>query len=1064
MYRGQNTPRGGRGTPGGGGRGSRGNTPRGSGTNTPRGRGRGRGGGGGFARFEVEQEAQVVMAELGISYPSPYRGRGGGGQRGFSPFRGAFTPPSGRGRGYTPPSGRGKRGGGLGYRAMPEDDRGYEWARPIGGGGGSVLDSGGGGRGRERERDPRQSQRPLLKPIVFVKAGTLFEERDELLKAEVQDADEDQEATADWLAKAFERAAEIERAVEHDSAQPSGAPSGIQTPRDTLEELVAQSVMPGIFLQATTTTRTITVELPKSVGAMEIDSEEEDEVVYVAPAQRSQVASMGPSPALPAAPLPVPAPLPAPESAPAPTALPTTSLPPTLPVIPAIPTIPQPHSLIHSLDPSRAATPDRFPTASVLSGLLKGFVGKAAEGTTSAASTPCEMVGEVREGAAVGLGLEEIVKALQAEVVAPAVEPAEVAPAPLVETAEVLAAPAPVVDTAEVVSVPAPAPIPAVDTTEATPVQAQVEEAVPSAFPDAAAAAVPTFETFAFSPTFSSPRNVSSSKGKSTSLKRKEIKRLRRAALRQRTKLSMPGGEEAGPRVGDSDLEWGTDGPPVRVPGGEEEEDSDSDDEEDELEFTAAADKMAAGSLSDALATMDIDMLDEDAMARFALGWGAQQLSIADLDVEERIKRENGDKSSSDEEVSGSESESEDLDEVLREAEKELLGESDDDEEIDELDEDDDEEEALGEDGQPVAGPSGGFQARLVRAKAAAAKATASKKKKWRLNYDEEESSDDEEMFEGGFAWDDKDGNLVDEIQAVLDGNDELLKGDRKSRKKLFSAIRDGNLGGIVDMDDALFASSILKSKNRKRNDLPPELQILWDKDRAKKADYKRARALERKRQLGNPFKTASKDKGKGKKGKSNPDESDTSETDSEFEAEFEDVTDMFSLERMIRVFLRDLGKTTMTLPAMDKESRRRVHLLADCFKLKSQSKGKGTDRFPILTKTTRSGIAINEKRVERILRASKNSGPGSNMAEFNKAMQGKQRKDKGGGKSNAHHGEGEIVGAKAAKIADTNVGYKMLQMMGWSEGDRIGLTAGGIIDPLTARIKRTKLGLGAAL
>jgi hypothetical protein len=37
-----------------------------------------------------------------------------------------------------------------------------------------------------------------------------------------------------------------------------------------------------------------------------------------------------------------------------------------------------------------------------------------------------------------------------------------------------------------------------------------------------------------------------------------------------------------------------------------------------------------------------------------------------------------------------------------------------------------------------------------------------------------------------------------------------------------------------------------------------------------------------------------------------------------------------------------------------------------------------------------------------------------------------------------------------------------MLGMMGWSEGDRIGVT-GGIQDPLTAIIKITKLGLGAA-
>ena len=38
-----------------------------------------------------------------------------------------------------------------------------------------------------------------------------------------------------------------------------------------------------------------------------------------------------------------------------------------------------------------------------------------------------------------------------------------------------------------------------------------------------------------------------------------------------------------------------------------------------------------------------------------------------------------------------------------------------------------------------------------------------------------------------------------------------------------------------------------------------------------------------------------------------------------------------------------------------------------------------------------------------------------------------------------------------------------MLALMGWSEGDRIGMQAGGLQDPLTAVIKHTKLGLGAS-
>jgi predicted RNA-binding protein Jag len=46
-------------------------------------------------------------------------------------------------------------------------------------------------------------------------------------------------------------------------------------------------------------------------------------------------------------------------------------------------------------------------------------------------------------------------------------------------------------------------------------------------------------------------------------------------------------------------------------------------------------------------------------------------------------------------------------------------------------------------------------------------------------------------------------------------------------------------------------------------------------------------------------------------------------------------------------MFLTDHGKTTMTLPPMEKFSRKRVHELASCYQLKSQSKGKGRGRFP---------------------------------------------------------------------------------------------------------------------
>jgi len=59
-------------------------------------------------------------------------------------------------------------------------------------------------------------------------------------------------------------------------------------------------------------------------------------------------------------------------------------------------------------------------------------------------------------------------------------------------------------------------------------------------------------------------------------------------------------------------------------------------------------------------------------------------------------------------------------------------------------------------------------------------------------------------------------------------------------------------------------------------------------------------------------------------------------------------------------------------------------------------------------------------------------------------------------------HREGEEVGKTAPRLDDSNVGFRLLETMGWSEGDRIGASTNGLEVPLTAVIKTSKLGLGA--
>ena len=56
--------------------------------------------------------------------------------------------------------------------------------------------------------------------------------------------------------------------------------------------------------------------------------------------------------------------------------------------------------------------------------------------------------------------------------------------------------------------------------------------------------------------------------------------------------------------------------------------------------------------------------------------------------------------------------------------------------------------------------------------------------------------------------------------------------------------------------------------------------------------------------------------------------------------------TGISGLIEQVRVFVDDPHLTTHTLPPMDKEGRRRMHMLAECFDLKSKSRGQGKARF----------------------------------------------------------------------------------------------------------------------
>jgi hypothetical protein len=71
----------------------------------------------------------------------------------------------------------------------------------------------------------------------------------------------------------------------------------------------------------------------------------------------------------------------------------------------------------------------------------------------------------------------------------------------------------------------------------------------------------------------------------------------------------------------------------------------------------------------------------------------------------------------------------------------------------------------------------------------------------------------------------------------------------------------------------------------------------------------------------------------------------------------------------LMRQFVADIGGArTHPLPPMGQKMRKTVHELAHAFNLKGKSKGGGAARFTTLTKTTLSGMNVDEKAIARIL------------------------------------------------------------------------------------------------
>jgi hypothetical protein len=147
----------------------------------------------------------------------------------------------------------------------------------------------------------------------------------------------------------------------------------------------------------------------------------------------------------------------------------------------------------------------------------------------------------------------------------------------------------------------------------------------------------------------------------------------------------------------------------------------------------------------------------------------------------------------------------------------------------------------------------------------------------------------------------------------------------------------------------------------------------------------------------------------------------------------------------------------SLSLPPMDKRSRKIVHDLANAFNLKSKSVGSGKKRYPCLYRTTRS-LPFEDAAFRAIeARVGRKYFPRIGMGNR------RHKTDVGGdGSATAGYRDGDIVGASAPELGVENKGRAMLEKMGWSNGTALGaLNNKGMLQPVAHVVKKSRAGLG---
>ncbi|GAA5988939.1 hypothetical protein JCM11641_002921 [Rhodosporidiobolus odoratus] len=378
----------------------------------------------------------------------------------------------------------------------------------------------------------------------------------------------------------------------------------------------------------------------------------------------------------------------------------------------------------------------------------------------------------------------------------------------------------------------------------------------------------------------------------------------------------------------------------------------------------------------------------------------------------------------------------------------------------------------------------------------------------------EEESEDDDDgLFAGKDSWAERDEDFIERMQRSVAFNGDLLetarggkyarRTNRKERNKLFKAISEGNFqdfdgGDYDDIDEDIEAMLMDEedgmmgwggagpSKKQRKKDksfngaFSSTLAAQWDNDRSKKAVKKAERAAQRAAEREADSRDTSYRFSSKKAGKK-------AAAAAAASSERALTNDAATVNSRIRHFITiDISSKSLSLPPMSKKARIAVHLLAEVYGLKSRSLGSGKNRFPVLERTHKTTVVgVSERKIRAIVGTADGENEldegyerwgglgrggrpkGGKMVGLWKALEGADgrkggKRGGGGGGGAGRNSEGAVVGQGADKLGAGNVGFNLLKKMGWTEGDTIGRSDNALLEPIAARVKTSKGGLGS--